>query len=121
MSQASLNIGCTPADEPCVQVGHKAYARVARAECRLFAADLSNQIAKKWNNDIRIHLRTVGSPHDFGTYYEVFADYDPNDAISVAQALFCEGEADENWSKPAKKEITELYRQFGIDFDHPDE
>lgn len=121
MSREELNIGCTPCDEPCVQVGHLMYSRIARAECQQFILDLESQILRKWPEGGRIALRIKGCPHDHGTYYEVFAYYDPDDPVAVAQALFCEGEADEHWSDESKSVIQEIYNKYNLSFDHPED
>ena len=70
-----LDIGSTPHDEPCAQVGIEDYAKLAKRECRLFI----EQIRKHYPEPDCGYLIIKGHPHDFGTYYEVracFADED---------------------------------------------
>ena len=96
MSRYYLDIGSSPSDEDCVQVGTDDYARRARIECIAFIEAL---IKKHGEPPANTTLRVKGNPHDFGTYYEVVCDYDPDDETSAEYAFKCEGESPLTWEE----------------------
>jgi hypothetical protein len=73
-----LYIGAAPVEEDCVWVGHPNYATLARAECKRFAEQIKRHYPEPENG----WLQVKSNPHDFGTYYEVIACFDPEDAES---------------------------------------
>lgn len=99
-----LSIGPTPIDGPCIQVGHPEYRKWARIECRAFINQLDRMIGKEFDG-IRVVFRVKSSQHDFGTYHEVYAYYDPDDKDQVAQAFYAESHTPEEWDDEARKEL----------------
>jgi hypothetical protein len=97
-----LNIACTPHGEDCAQVGSSGYAAIARKECRALRSQL-----------IRIHgeppagciIVVKSFPHDFGSYYEVCAKYDPDDDTATEYVYKLENETPEYWDDEAKEEL----------------
>jgi hypothetical protein len=88
MATQKMNIGPVPYDEACAQLGSTPdFAEVARAECRAYRAAL---IAHYGCPPEEAELRIVGSPHDFGTYYEVYVVYDAEISAAVDYALIVE-------------------------------
>lgn len=85
----NLNIGSTPNEEECAQVGSADYQERARKECRAYMA----QIQKHYPEPENGYLNVKGFPHDFGSYYEVVAYYDQSDAEAVKWAYDIEGDA----------------------------
>lgn len=83
-----LNIGSTPAAEPCAQLGEADYEVKARKECTRFLA----QIQRHYPEPMRGALRVKAFPHDFGIYYEVVAWFDPDDEEATEWALSIEGD-----------------------------
>ena len=81
-------IGSTPNDEPCAQVGSDDYAKRAKRECNLFM----QQIAKHYPEPDNGYLTVKSFSHDFGTYYEVVANFDDDDEESVKWAYDIEGD-----------------------------
>ena len=81
-------IGPTPHDESCAQVGSPDYSQRARLECDLFM----QQIRKHYPEPEHGYLRIKSNAHDFGTYYEVAAYFDEDDAQSVEWAYDIEGD-----------------------------
>lgn len=103
-----LNIGCTPYDEPCAQVGSENYNKLSTIECRAFTHQCERALAKKFGEEYTVIVRIKSFPHDFGTYKEVVVEYDENNDKEHAQALYLEGEADlTNWDDEAKQELEE--------------
>jgi hypothetical protein len=84
-----LNIGSTPNEEDCAQVGSKNYQKRALKECQAYM----EQIRKHYPEPDNGYLKVKGFPHDFGTYYEVVAYYDPEDKASSRWAFDIEGDA----------------------------
>jgi hypothetical protein len=83
-----MDIGSTPHEEDCAQVGSEGYAKRARQECALFA----KQIIKHYGEPEHGYLTIKGHVHDFGTYYEVRVCYDDEDEESTNWAFDIEGD-----------------------------
>ena len=62
----SLELDCTPIDEPCAQVGSEDYAKNARLECKAFAAQLMRTFGEPPPG---CSFKITSNPHDFGTYH----------------------------------------------------
>jgi hypothetical protein len=91
-----INIGSTPYDEPCAQVGTPDYREKALAECKKFIQLLRKKFGPEPES---AELRVKAFPHDFGTYYEVVCFYDTDSQESVDYALRCEGETPATWEE----------------------
>jgi hypothetical protein len=96
-----IEIGPSPADEDCEQVGPNCdYGRMKK-ECRA----LINQLRRMHGDEPEgASLRVKGNPHDFGTYYEVACYFDSELPQSVEYALKCE-DLPETWDDEARKEL----------------
>jgi hypothetical protein len=98
-----LDLGSAPSDEDCAQVGvDENYEARAKRECRA----LINQFKRMCGDpppDAR--FRIMANPHDFGTYYSVVIDFDPNDEDAVAYAYRCDEEAPDQWDMAARLEL----------------
>ena len=108
----TLNIGATPNEEDCAQVGSADYKERARTECRAYM----EQIRKHYPEPENGCLAVKRFPHDFGTYYEVVAYYDPEDSTASRWAFDIEGDDlgvlatwDEEF-KPTMEEKKMMYR-----------
>jgi len=89
-----LEIGSSPADENCVQVGEKDYSGRAIKECERFIKLIREEMGEEPEGT---KLAVKGFPHDFGHYYEVVCWYDPNLPESVEYAFRCESDAPVAW------------------------
>lgn len=89
-----LNIGCTPYEEDCAQVGAPDYARRAWAECLRFIQQLRKAFGPEPDG---AQLAVKAFPHDFGTYHEVVCYYDTDIPASIDYALQCEEEMPAKW------------------------
>ncbi|CCW16955.1 hypothetical protein EBBID32_12940 [Sphingobium indicum BiD32] len=88
MATQKMNIGPVPYDEACAQLGSTPdFAEVARAECHAYRAAL---IAHYGCPPEGAELRIIGSPHDFGTYYEIYVVYDAEIGTALDYALIVE-------------------------------
>src|ERR1035437_1132786 len=104
-----LEIGCSPCDEPCVQLGSEDYDRRAKKECRA----LINQLKRMYGEPPESARLTIkGNPHDYGVYFEVRCIYAIDNEAGSNYALKCES-LPENWDEEAKKELnTDLPTEF---------
>ena len=89
-----LDIGPSPAEEDCVQLGDPDYREKAIPECRRFI-DL---IRKKLGNEpAGAKLAIKANNHDFGTYHEVVCYYDDEIPESEEYAFNVEANAPTKW------------------------
>jgi hypothetical protein len=101
MARETLEIGSTPYDEDCAQVGSDDYAKRGKAECNRFIALLT----KKFGNPPgEAYFYVKSNPHDFGTYYEVAIKFNPNDEAECDFAYRVEGNTPATWDDDAKYE-----------------
>lgn len=89
-----LELGSTPCDEPCAQVGSPNYASHARAECARYI----NLLREAFGDEPEgARLAVKSFPHDFGTYYEVVCHYDEALPESLDYAFMLESDAPTTW------------------------
>lgn len=92
-----LELGCSPADESCVQLGTPEYdEREARMECNRFKAMLQKRFEDILNST-HVYLKVIGNSHDFGTYFEVAVAYDCDNEIEYCAAVFIENNYPATW------------------------
>jgi len=97
-----IDIGSSPAEEDCAQVGTPDYQQRARAECTRFIELIRRTLGEEPGS---AHLAIKSNPHDFGTYYEVVCYFDDNDEEGMKYAFRCEAEAPVRWDdQPAPPE-----------------
>lgn len=90
-----IEIGPTPCDESCQQVGTPGYdAAKARAECERFINAIRKVVGVEPTG---AKLKVKSNPHDFGSYYEVVCMYDERLPDAVAYALNAESNAPTKW------------------------
>lgn len=89
-----IDIGPSPSDEDCVQVGDDNYTRKATVECRRFIELIRKTLGEEPKNT---QLRVKFEPHEFGSYASVVCYYDDNDKESIDYAFRCESEAPTRW------------------------
>jgi hypothetical protein len=94
MATDYIDIGSTPADEECAQVGSPDYARRAREECNRFI-NLIRHVVGPEPEGARLTVKS--NPHDFGTYYEVVCYYDTENEEARKYAYRCERDAPTRW------------------------
>lgn len=98
-----LNIGSTPYDEPCAQVGSINYRQLARAELVAFIGQCRRALNKQFGDTLLVDVKGTSFPHDFGTYHEVVVMYDPNNEQQVQQAFWLESADISKWDDEAKE------------------
>ncbi len=95
-----LELGPTPAEEDCVQVGTDDYLAKARVESKVWV----DQLERKYPD---LDFRLKSFPHDFGTYLEVVIMYDDDDPKEVKAVFRVEATLPRHWDKVAKKLLVE--------------
>lgn len=89
--QDYMELGPTPAAEPCAQVGSDNYDVDAREECGRY----KNLLIERFGHPERFGIKRF--PHDFGSYYEVVVYFDDDDQESLDFAINVEHNIPENW------------------------
>jgi hypothetical protein len=105
-----VELGPTPCNEDCAQVGKEDYQHRARKECETYVRQLWRILKEKkgiepdeapesFNIVIRSH------PHDFGSYKEVAACYSEGNNAAMELAYFLEEYGPTEWDDEARKEL----------------
>lgn len=89
-----LTLGPVPAEEDCAQLGSDGYHARAHAEIRRYRALIREKVGEE-PPGARLAIR--GFDHDFGRYYELVVEYDPDDHEAVNYALRAERDAPQRW------------------------
>lgn len=108
-----LDLGSTPYDEECVQVGtdlspqqlrkvlsHN-YSVLALAECQRYIVLLRDLFGPE-PEGARLVIRS--HPHDFGTYYEVAVKYHDDNELATAYAYALEADSPATWDDTRKRD-----------------
>lgn len=91
-----IEIGASPCNEDCIQVGDENYNVTARKECAAFIEAIRKKLGKEPSG---AELRIKSFPHDFGSYLEVVCYYDTNNAEAMKYAYNCEARAPLSWDE----------------------
>lgn len=102
-----LELGSSPSGEDCAQVGSDDYRSKASKELYQYKRMCSELINSQFS-DLKIDLRVKSFPHDFGSYYELCAYFDPDIEESVDQAFWLEDNAPQNWDDEAKTKLSQV-------------
>ena len=89
-----INIGSSPCDEPCAQVGEPDYYPKAKEECNRFIKLIREKLGEEPPG---AYLRVKSNPHNFGTYLEVVCYFEDNYEEARIYALRCESDAPTIW------------------------
>jgi hypothetical protein len=99
----TYEIGSSPNDEDCVQVGSDNYPVLAKKECRAYMNQLNRVFP---DMPAGMYLKITSHPHEFGTYHEVSVSYD-DEREDHAEFLWGKLELGcDNWDEEAKKELS---------------
>ena len=94
--QDFLNIGSTPPDETCAQIGEVDYDRKSRIECNLYIEALREKLGDEPDG---ARLAIKGFDHDFGRYYEVVCHYNDENEEATEYAYKCESDGPLTWAE----------------------
>jgi hypothetical protein len=89
-----LEIGSTPAEEECVQVGEDNYRERATKEMRRFIERIREVLGPEPEG---AQLSIKWFPHDFGTYGEVVCYFDEGNDKAREYAFKCDSDAPSTW------------------------
>ena len=95
-------LGPTPAEETCAQVGSPNYHEQALKECRAYTQQLARHFGEPPPGARFTLTREI---HDFGTYFEVVVQYDPEDEAAHAFACRVEDDLPARWDALAREEL----------------
>lgn len=101
----SIEIGATPCNEPCAQVGEPDYANTAKIECHRFLRQMQRQfpIPKSLSEEISYVVKR--QPYEDGFYFEVAIKFNRDSPKAQAFALAVERESPAHWDAIAQTEI----------------
>ena len=109
MARDYLNIGSSPYDEICAQVGSQDYDGKSRKECQAYRNQLRRQFGQEPDG---AKLTVKAFQHDFGSYREVVCYYDDNIRESIEYAFKLEGDGPATWDQEAKDELSGFYAKL---------
>jgi len=98
----TVSLGCTPAEEPCEQLGPHYDELHARQECRAFITQLRRVFGAE---PFGARLRITSNAHDFGVYLEVECQFDADNERAAAYAYELEDRAPSKWDDAARTEL----------------
>jgi len=89
-----MELGPTPPDEDCAQVGSDNYRQRAIEECRRYIELIRVKLGPEPEG---AKLKITSNPHDFGKYHEVACEYNDELPKSVDYAYACESDGPKTW------------------------
>jgi len=101
-----INIGPTPCDEDCAQVGDNDYDIKSKIETAAYRNQLNRMFPEVLNSKtLSFSIKTF--QHDFGSYKEVVLNYDDNNEEEYNEIALTKVDANtpKNWDEEALKEI----------------
>lgn len=100
-----IEIGATPYDEDCAQVGSENYRKDAMKEMDAYINQLNRAFTEAESWGIRFKQKWFN--HDFGSYGEVCIYWNNENEDADIHAYEIERNLPSNWDEEAKKELTE--------------
>ena len=91
----NYEIGSSPNEEECAQVGSDDYLVLAEKELERYKVMLEKRFPQA--EEFRCKFIIKWFPHDFGSYGEVCISYNPEDNASNEFMLFVEGNLPAKW------------------------
>lgn len=109
MSKIVLELGSSPVNENCAQLGSDGYEELARRECSAYIKQLRRvYLAERGGNlPESVTLRTKSNEHDFGRYYEVAVSCESSDEVAIDAAFWLENNQPLEWDAIARSELGE--------------
>lgn len=102
-----IEIGSTPCDEECSQVGAEDYSSRTKRECRAYINQLTRMIGaadKTIPDGFSLVIRSQS--HDFGTYHEVACKFDSENEAACELAYWVDENAPTKWDEQARTELS---------------
>lgn len=98
-----IELGPTPCEEDCAQLGTEDFRKRATKEMHAYVNQLYRQFADAYENGVTFKIKWFN--HDFGTYGEVCAFWDMDDRKATEYVYSVEGKLPSNWDDEAIKEL----------------
>jgi hypothetical protein len=98
-----MEIGPSPYDEDCAQVGTENYTQIANKELDAYRNQLNRLFPDAESKGIT--FRTKWFNHDFGTYGEVCVFWNDLDGEANEYAYFIEANLPKNWDEQSIKKL----------------
>lgn len=98
-----IEIGSTPYDEDCAQVGTYNYRELAKKEMDVFIDQLNRRFPEAEEKGIRFKVKWFS--HEFGSYGEVCMYWDMDDPIADEYVYVIDKSTPSNWDEEALKEL----------------
>jgi len=103
MARDYIDIGSSPSDEQCAQVGSEGYHQRAREECTRFIQLIRKHLGPEPEG---ARLAVKSFPHDFGSYLEVVCWFDEDNEEARKYAFKCESDGPRTWdAEPPKPQF----------------
>lgn len=90
-----LELSCVPLEEDCAKLGEENYDEDAQIQCNKYVSLLQRIFPDFTKFDVVFKVKA--NPHDFGTYYEVVAEYEEG-SVGESYALYVEHYLPLKWS-----------------------
>lgn len=101
-----IEIGPTPYEEKCAQVGEDYFIKRAGIEMDIFIEQLYRTFTEA--TDKRISFVKKWYNHDFGQYGEVCIKFDPDDEEASDYAYYIDKNSIPNWDEDSLNKIKEM-------------
>lgn len=99
-----IELGPTPCEEDCAQVGQDNYRSIARKEAMAFVKQLNREFFSRVDRGL-IEFGVKWFNHDFGSYCEAVVYYNPSDPESANAAIFAENNTPMRWDEESLIEL----------------
>lgn len=101
----TIELGSTPCDEECAQVGSEGYYERAKHECIVYRSMLYRWLKESYDEEEMPTLKIKSSSHDYGCYLEVCVSFDDTNETQTEIAYLLEGNGPTKWDEIAKQEL----------------
>lgn len=103
MNIERIEVGPTPYDESCAQVGIADYNEKATKEMKAYINQLNREFPDAESKGVNFKIKWFN--HDFGSYGEVCIVWNTDNAIADERAYEIDYNLPSNWDEEAKKEL----------------
>ena len=108
-----MDIGSSPTDEYCAQLGSDGYEVLSRIELNAYVHQLERMFPHvKETDSLKFAVKRFN--HDFGTYAEVVIYFNTENEHDYEYAILIEHNLPMNWDEEAKEEIKQQLENKGI-------
>lgn len=108
MSRITVELGSSPCDEACAQVGSDGYAERSQAECRAYGQQLRRHYFaahQRALEDVGVAVKVQSNLHDYGSYREVVAVCEEDNGTAMNALFWLEANLPDNWDDEALAQL----------------